>query len=44
VLALTGLGVNRHHARAKDQSAGADRRRLVMALMVAEIEPRGRTG
>jgi hypothetical protein len=43
MLALTGLGINRHHARAKDQSAGADHRRLVMAVMVAEIEP-GRNG
>ena len=44
VLALTSLGINRHHARAKDQSAGAARRRVVMAVMVAEIEPQGRNG
>src|SRR5262249_12263212 len=40
VHALAGLRVDRQHAGAEDQPAGADRRRLVMAVVMPEIEPR----
>ena len=35
VLALAGLRVDRHYARAEDQPAGPDRRALVMAVFSA---------
>src|SRR6516164_3500407 len=39
VAALAGFRVDRQHAGAEDQPAGADRRRLMMAVMLAQIEP-----
>src|SRR3982074_167070 len=37
---LAGFRVDRQHAGAKDQPAGTDRRRLVVAVVMSQIEPR----
>jgi hypothetical protein len=40
VAALASLGIDRKHSRTEDQAAGADRRRLMMPVMLSQIEPR----
>src|SRR5829696_2588141 len=40
VLALAGLRIDRQHARAEDQAARADRRGLVVPVVLAKIEAR----
>src|SRR5262245_60906665 len=39
VAALAGLGIDRKHSGTEDQAAGADRRRLMMPVMLSQIEP-----
>jgi hypothetical protein len=39
VAAFSGFRVDWQHAGAEDQAAGADRRRLVMTVMLAQVEP-----
>src|SRR5262245_20095873 len=39
VTALASLGIDWKHSRTEDQAAGADRRRLMMAVVLAQIEP-----
>src|SRR5262245_34163114 len=44
VAALASLGIDRKHSRTEDQAAGADRRRLMMTVMLSQIEPGTRSG
>src|SRR5262245_58692655 len=39
VAALAGFGIDRKHPRTEDQAACPDRRRLMMAVMLPQIEP-----
>src|SRR5262249_9711805 len=39
VSALAGLRADRQHAGAEDESAGADCRRLVMSVVLPQVEP-----
>jgi hypothetical protein len=41
MLSFAGVGIDRDHAGAKDQAAGADRYRLMVPVVVAEIEAGG---
>ena len=39
VATLAGVWIDREHSGAKDEAAGADSRRLVMPVMLPQIEP-----